>query len=81
MSVMTEPSDIHSLKLTGMVKPFVDKRDTASPQTYPVVKIGNNFWMGANLRATKYSDGTAFTSVDLPPKTYTGIYNYTGCLS
>lgn len=72
VTVLTEPSDIHSLNLTGMIKPLVDKRDIANPQTYPVVKIGNDFWLGANLRATKYSDGTAFTSVDLASKTYTG---------
>lgn len=72
VAVMTEPSDIHNMKLTGMIKPLVDKRDASFPQTYPVTKIGNNFWMGANLRATKYSDGTAFTTVDLASKTYTG---------
>lgn len=72
VTVTTEPSDIHNLKLTGMLKPLVDKRDAANPQTYPVVKIGNDFWMGANLRATKYSDGVSFTTVDLASKIYTG---------
>jgi len=72
VTVLTEPSDIHSILLTGMVKLLIDNRDSDNPQTYPVVKIGDNFWMGANLRAIKYSDGTPFTTVDLASKTYTG---------
>ncbi len=72
VNVMTQPSEIRYMVLTGMVKPLTDLRDPARPETYEVVKIGNNFWLAENLRATMYSDGTAFTTVDLPSKTYTG---------
>ena len=71
VDVMTEASDIHSLVLTGMMKPLVDLRDAAKPETYPVVKIGNSLWIAENLRATCYSDGTEFTTIDLPSRTYT----------
>src|SRR5690606_22058565 len=71
VKVLTEPSEIRSLSLRGMLRPFVDKRDPNNPETYNVVKIGENFWFAENLRATKYSDGTPFTAVDLPSKTYT----------
>jgi len=72
VSVSTEPSEIRSLNLTGMLKPLVDKRDAANPETYKVVKIGNDFWMAENMRATKYSDGTAFTTIDLDVRQYLG---------
>lgn len=70
VNVQTEPSAIRSLQLTGMLKPFVDLRDPSNPETYKVVKIGNNFWMAENLRATRYSDGTEFTAVDVASKSY-----------
>lgn len=72
VSVTTEPTEIRSMNLTGMLKPFVDKRDPASSETYQVVKIGNDFWMAENMRATKYSDGTAFTTVDLDVRQFLG---------
>jgi len=71
VNVLTQPSETRSMNLTGMLKPLVDSRDPLNKETYPVVRIGNNFWMAENLRATKYSDGAAFTTVDLPSKTYT----------
>lgn len=72
VSVSTEPTEIRSLNLSGMLKPFVDRRDAASPETYNVVKIGNDFWMAENMRARTYSDGTAFTTVDLDVREYLG---------
>ncbi len=72
VNVLTEPSETRSLSLRGMLRPFLDKRDPSNPETYNVVKIGENFWFAENLRATRYSDGTPFTAVDLPSKTYTG---------
>ena len=72
VNIQTEPSEVRSLTLTGMIKPFIDKRDAARPETYQVVKVGNAVWMAENLRATKYADGAAFKTVDLPSKTYTG---------
>lgn len=72
VSVLTEPSEIRSLTLTGMIKPLIDKRDALKPETYKVAKVGNAVWLAENLRATKYTDGASFTTVDLPSKTYTG---------
>ncbi len=72
VSVLTEPSEIRSLTLTGMLKPFIDRRDAIKLETYKVVKVGNAVWLAENLRATKYADGASFTTVDLPSKTYTG---------
>lgn len=72
VSVSTAPTEIRSLNLTGMLKPLVDRRDPASPETYKVVKIGNDFWMAENMRAKTYSDGTSLTSVDLDVREYLG---------
>lgn len=66
VSALAAPSSIHSLKLTGMLKPLVDRRIPSEPDVYSVVKIGDDFWLGENLRATCYSDGTSFDTVDLP---------------
>lgn len=65
VSIKTVPSETRSLRLTGMLRPYTDLRDPASPETYAVVKIGEDIWMAENLRALSYSDGTAFTAVDV----------------
>lgn len=65
VSIKTVPSETRSLRLTGMLRPYTDLRDPASPETYAVVKIGEDIWMAENLRALSYSDGTAFTTVDV----------------
>lgn len=65
VSIKTAPSETRSLRLTGMLRPYTDLRDPASPETYAVVKIGEDIWMAENLRALSYSDGTAFTTVDV----------------
>jgi uncharacterized protein (TIGR02145 family) len=66
VAVLTEPSAIKSLSLTGMLRPLVDKRDPNNLETYKVVKIGNDFWLAENLRAKKYTDGKP---LPLPYKT------------
>jgi len=39
---------------------LTDIRNT-EPQTYPIVKIGIQYWMGRSLEATHYTDGKAIT--------------------
>lgn len=65
VSIKTTPSETRSLRLTGMLRPYTDLRDPANPETYAVVKVGEDIWMAENLRAMSYSDGTAFTTVDV----------------
>ena len=65
VSIKTAPSETRSLRLTGMLRPYTDLRDPASPETYAVVKVGEDIWMAENLRAMSYSDGTAFTTIDV----------------
>lgn len=60
----TSPSEVRSITLTGKLRPFTDLRDPANPETYKVVKIGDDIWMAGNLRAMCYSDGTDFMEVD-----------------
>jgi uncharacterized protein (TIGR02145 family) len=69
---LATPSETRKLTLTGMLKPLVDIRDGVT-ETYPVVKIGNDFWMGENLRATKYADGATLpvTAQDVIPNSTT----------
>lgn len=64
INVKTTPSEIRSLELTGMMRPYTDMRDPDNPEVYQVVRIGDDIWMAENLRAMVYSDGTPFTSVD-----------------
>ena len=35
-----------------------DMRDAGNITTYPIVKVGTQYWMRENLRATCYADGT-----------------------
>jgi len=39
---------------------LTDIRNTET-QTYPIVKIGIQYWMGRSLEATHYTDGKAIT--------------------
>ncbi|MCM1452016.1 MAG: fibrobacter succinogenes major paralogous domain-containing protein [Clostridium sp.] len=43
---------------TAVADVLVDRRGTET-QTYRIVKIGEQYWMADNLRATKWNDGTA----------------------
>ena len=54
VSIKTAPSETRSLRLTGMLRPYTDLRDPASPETYAVVKIGEDIWMAENLRPLSY---------------------------
>lgn len=38
-----------------------DERATLDIQTYPIVKVGTQYWMGENLKAISFLDGTAIT--------------------
>lgn len=35
----------------------------ADGNSYPIVRIGGRYWMGANLRTTKYNDGTPIPEI------------------
>lgn len=48
------------IKIEDEVKSITDPRDG---EVYPVVTIGDQVWMAANLRATKYNDGTDIPNV------------------
>lgn len=55
-----------------------DIRTGAKTETYPMVKIGTQYWMGENLRATNYLDGTSivFKGLDEKWSTEEGAYTY-----
>ena len=71
----------YSIKITGVINgtytaesaQFTISEATGSSgtvtdynnNTYPTVKIGNQWWMAENLKATHYSDGTEITLVTL----------------
>lgn len=56
---------------------LVDRRGTET-QTYRVVKIGLQYWMADNFRGTKYTDGSAITSIS-GTDTEAWNANTTGC--
>jgi uncharacterized protein (TIGR02145 family) len=53
---------------------FTDSRDN---QNYTIVKIGNQEWMGENLIATKYNDGTPIKQVKDNAKWEKNFYDST----
>lgn len=65
----------------GEVKEFRTPLETgtvtdASHNTYKTVKIGNQWWMAENLRATNYNNGSAITLVTDNSNWYSGGYFY-----
>lgn len=63
----------------GTVQPdiIVDKRGLET-NTYKIVKIGTQYWMAENLRATRFADGSAIPAINAADGT-TWNANTTGC--
>lgn len=51
-----------------------DSRGTET-RTYPIVKIGTQYWMQENLHATKYNNGGAITHITTFAKITAGYYS------
>lgn len=63
-SITRASTDVQNIRLTGMLRPFIDNRGPGMEEEYKVVRVGDAVWMAENLRAEVYSDGTPLGSVD-----------------
>jgi hypothetical protein len=62
---------LSSIAYSQTVSSIIDPRDG---QSYQIVKIGDQWWMAENLKATIYSDGTP---IDYPGEDETAWKNNT----
>lgn len=59
VTVSTTTSNNTTINSNGKTGTLTD----ADENTYAIVKIGDQWWMAANLKVTKYNDGTAIPNV------------------
>ncbi len=72
-----EPSDVEIVDATVSPDYLVDTRGSESI-TYPIIKVGTQYWMAENLRATKYVSGKDIETFKTTDKSgWDG--NTTGC--
>lgn len=69
--VFEEPADPQII--TGIEVKLTDTRGTET-SSYPILKIGTQYWMGENLKTTKYNDGNALVPITDMTKTTAGYF-------
>lgn len=69
--VFEEPADPQ--RITAIESKLTDTRGTET-SSYPIIKIGTQYWMGENLKTTKYNDGNAITPITNMTKTTAGYF-------
>lgn len=69
--VFEEPADPQII--TGIEVKLTDTRGTET-NSYPIIKIGTQYWMGENLKTTKYNDGNAIVPITNMTKTIAGYF-------
>ena len=57
---LTKPESPARINISSYTLRDVRKNE---PQTYPIVKIGTQYWMGEDLRATQYRNGTPLEQI------------------
>lgn len=76
--LLENPNNVKVVEAT--VKPSLlnDVRPGAATLTYPIVKVGTQYWMGKNLKTKHYQDGTeiVFKTIDEKWSTTEGAYCY-----
>lgn len=69
--VFEEPADPQII--TSVEVRLTDKRGTET-NSYPIIKIGTQYWMGEDLKTTKYNDGNAIAPITDMTKTTAGYF-------